>query len=69
MAALDKEVISVSYEGKDCAKGTEWLKAEILKDVEEGLNKLIINQPMQANFVLVYNANLNGSENEHNIKG
>lgn len=69
MSSLEKEIVSGSYENKDCIKGIEWLKADMLREIEIALNKLITEQPIQANFTLVYNANLNGTQNDNDIKG
>ena len=66
---LEKEIISGSYESKDCENGIDWLIADMLQEIAVELKKNLTHKPIQANFTFVYNANLNGSENDNDIKG
>jgi len=65
---LDKEIVSIGYESKDCVKGIQWIIQDLLKEIDMQLNSLITDNPIQATFTLVYTANLNGSENDNDIK-
>lgn len=59
--------MSITYENKDCEKGVEWIKADIMKEIDKQLN--IEYKPIQATITLVYTSNINGSENDNDIKG
>ena len=67
MNNLEKHIISVTYENKDCKKGIDWIKQDILNEIDKQLN--IENKPIQATITLVYTSNINGSENDNDIKG
>lgn len=68
MNNLEKEIISFSYDMKDCNRGLDWIKQDAIKEIEMQINSLITDNPIQATFTLVYTANLNGSENDNDIK-
>jgi len=65
---LEKHIISIGYENKDCINGKEWLIEDTLKEIKTQLNKLILAKPIQATLTLVYTANINGSQNDYDIK-
>lgn len=69
MNNLEKEIISFTYDIEDCKKGIDWIKQDAILEIEKQLNSLITYKPIQATFTLVYTANLNGSENDYDIKG
>jgi len=53
---MEKEIISVSYESKDCEKGLEWIKKDLLNEIERQMNELISSEPEIATFTIIYTA-------------